>query len=53
VTGRQLQDALWEKKIRVRAQGWTVDRPVRLSAHLHVSPADIDRLIDVVVGLEV
>ena len=26
VTGRVLQDALWEKKIRVRAQGQTVDR---------------------------
>lgn len=40
-TGRELQDALWTKKIRVRAQGG--DRGVRLSAHLYVSPADIDR----------
>jgi len=45
-TGRELQDALWAKKIRVRAQGG--DRGVRLSAHLYVSPADIDRTLDVV-----
>ena len=44
-TGRQLQDALWEKKIRVRSQG---DPGVRLSAHLYVSPADIDRVLEVV-----
>jgi selenocysteine lyase/cysteine desulfurase len=48
-TGRELQDALWEKKIRVRAQG--ADRGVRLSAHLYVSPADIDRVLDVVSAL--
>ena len=52
VTGRALQDALWEKKIRVRAQGQTVDRPVRLSAHLYVSPADIDRVLEVVAALK-
>jgi isopenicillin-N epimerase len=51
VTGRALQDALWEKRIRVRAQGQTVDRPVRLSAHLYVSPADIDRVLEVVAGV--
>ncbi|MDO8835596.1 MAG: aminotransferase class V-fold PLP-dependent enzyme [Vicinamibacterales bacterium] len=51
VTGRALQDALWDKQIRVRAQGQTVDRPVRLSAHLYVSPADIDRVLDVVAAL--
>ena len=50
-TGRQLQDALWARKIRVRAQGQTVDRPVRLSAHLYVSPADIDRVLEVVAAL--
>ena len=44
-TGRQLQDALWEKKIRVRSQG---EAGVRLSAHLYVSPADIDRVLEVV-----
>ncbi len=51
VTGRALQDALWAKKIRVRAQGQTVDRPVRLSAHLYVSPADIDRVLETVAAL--
>jgi selenocysteine lyase/cysteine desulfurase len=44
--GRDLQNALWEKKIRVRAQGG--NRGVRLSAHLYVSPADIDRVVGVV-----
>jgi isopenicillin-N epimerase len=48
-TGRQLQDALWERKIRVRAQGGNVG--VRLSAHLYVSPADIDRVLEVVASL--
>ncbi len=43
--GRDLQDALWERKIRVRAQGGS--RGVRLSAHLYVSPADIDRVVEV------
>jgi len=52
VTGRALQDARWEQKIRVRAQGQTVDRPVRLSAHLYVSPADIDRVLEVVAALK-
>jgi selenocysteine lyase/cysteine desulfurase len=46
MTGRQLQDALWARKIRVRAQG--EPRGVRLSAHLYVSPADIDRVLEVV-----
>jgi selenocysteine lyase/cysteine desulfurase len=44
-TGRELQDALWARKIRVRSQG---DPGVRLSAHLYVSPADIDRVLNVV-----
>lgn len=52
ITGRSLQDALWERKIRVRAQGQTVDRPVRLSAHFYVSPADIDRALEVVASLK-
>lgn len=43
--GRDLQDALWTKKIRVRSQG---EPGVRLSAHLYVSPADIDRVLEVV-----
>ena len=41
VAARDLQNALWEKKIRVRAQG--DDKGVRLSAHVNVAPADIDR----------
>jgi selenocysteine lyase/cysteine desulfurase len=49
MTGRQLQDALWTRKIRVRAQGG--DRGVRLSAHLYVSPADIDHVLEVVSAL--
>ena len=47
-TGREVQDALWAKKIRVRAQGAA---GVRLSAHLYVSPADIDRTLDVIGSL--
>jgi isopenicillin-N epimerase len=47
--GRDLQNALWEKRIRVRAQGGS--RGVRLSAHLYVSPADIDRVVDVTAAM--
>jgi cysteine desulfurase/selenocysteine lyase len=49
-TGRELQDALWTRKIRVRAQGG--DRGVRLSAHLYVNPTDIDHVLDVVASLK-
>ena len=45
-TGRELQDALWARKIRVRAQGG--DRGVRLSSHLYVNPTDIDHVLEVV-----
>lgn len=49
VTGVDLQNALWKRKIRVRAQG---DSPrVRLSAHLYVAPADIDRTLEIVADL--
>ncbi len=48
-TARDLQNALWEKKIRVRAQG--DDKGVRLSAHIYVSPSDIDRVLEVVSAL--
>jgi selenocysteine lyase/cysteine desulfurase len=48
-TARELQNALWEKKIRVRAQG--DDKGVRLSAHIYVSPEDIDRVLEVVSAL--
>jgi selenocysteine lyase/cysteine desulfurase len=46
VTGKALQDALWARKVRVRSQG--DDKGVRLSAHVYVSPADIDTVLDVV-----
>ena len=48
-TGRELQDALWAKRIRVRAQGAA---GVRLSAHLYVNPGDIDRVLGVVERLK-
>lgn len=46
VTARRLQNALWERKIRVRAQG--DDNGVRLSAHVCVAPSDIDRALEAV-----
>ena len=49
LTGKALQDALWSRKVRVRSQG--DDKGVRLSAHLYVSPADIDTVLEVVEGL--
>jgi selenocysteine lyase/cysteine desulfurase len=46
LSARDLQNALWEKKIRVRAQN---DRNgVRFCTHLYVAPGDIDRALDVV-----
>lgn len=45
-SGAELQDALWEEKIRVRAQGQ--DPRVRLSAHLYVGPDDIRRTLEIV-----
>jgi selenocysteine lyase/cysteine desulfurase len=47
--GRDLQNALWEQNIRVRAQGGS--RGVRLSAHVYVSPQDIDRVLDITAGM--
>jgi len=49
-TADELQDALWEARIRVRAQ--RNNRRVRLCAHLYVSPDDIARTLDVVRALE-
>jgi selenocysteine lyase/cysteine desulfurase len=49
MTGKALQDALWSRRVRVRSQG--EDRGVRLSAHVYVSPADIDTVLGVVEGL--
>ena len=45
VKAKALQDALWAKRVRVRAQ--TEGRGVRLSAHLYVSPADVDTVLAV------
>jgi selenocysteine lyase/cysteine desulfurase len=45
VKAKALQDALWTRRIRVRAQNDA--RGVRLSAHLYVSPSDIDAILDV------
>ena len=45
VKAKALQDALWAKRVRVRAQN--EERGVRLSAHLYVSPADIDVVLAV------
>ncbi len=45
VKAKALQDALWARRVRVRAQN--DERGVRLSAHLYVSPADIDTVLDV------
>ena len=42
---KALQDALWARRVRVRAQG--DERGVRLSAHMYVSPADVDAILDV------
>lgn len=46
LSARDLQIALWQEKIRVRAQS---DRSgVRFCTHLYVAPDDIDRVLDVV-----
>jgi selenocysteine lyase/cysteine desulfurase len=49
VKAKALQDALWARRVRVRAQG--DDRGVRLSAHLYLSPADVDRVLEVAATL--
>lgn len=46
---KALQDALWARRVRVRSQG--DDKGVRLSAHLYLSPADIDTVLEVVGSL--
>jgi selenocysteine lyase/cysteine desulfurase len=45
VKAKALQDALWARRVRVRAQN--DERGVRLSAHMYVSPADVDTILDV------
>jgi isopenicillin-N epimerase len=42
---KALQDALWTKRVRVRAQN--DERGVRLSAHMYVGLADVDAVLDV------
>jgi hypothetical protein len=49
VAAKALQDALWAKRVRVRAQN--DDRGVRLSAHLYVDPAAIDTVLEVTQGV--
>ena len=45
VKARTLQEALWERRIRVRPQNDA--RGVRLSAHIYMSPSDVDTVLDV------
>ena len=45
VTARDLQTALWKRRVRVRPQN--DERGVRLSAHIYMSPADVDTVLDV------
>lgn len=45
VKAKALQDALWTRRVRVRAQN--DERGVRLSAHIYVSPADVDVVLGV------
>ncbi len=45
VKARALQDALWGRRVRVRAQN--DERGVRVSTHLYVSPEDVDAILDV------
>ncbi|HSC08755.1 MAG TPA: aminotransferase class V-fold PLP-dependent enzyme [Steroidobacteraceae bacterium] len=45
MNAKALQDALWAKRVRVRAQN--DERGVRMSAHVYVSPADVDVILDV------
>jgi isopenicillin-N epimerase len=49
VKAKALQDALWARRVRVRAQNDA--RGVRLSTHLYVSPADIERILEVTASL--
>ena len=46
VKARALQEALWTRRVRVRPQNDA--RGVRLSAHIYMSPADVDTVLDVV-----
>jgi len=46
VKARALQEALWARRVRVRPQNDS--RGVRLSAHIYMSPADVDTVLEVV-----
>lgn len=48
-SARELQVALWERKIRVRAQNDHLG--VRFCCHLYVDSSDVDRALDVVSAL--
>jgi isopenicillin-N epimerase len=50
IPARAFQEALWRRKLRVRAQG--DDKGVRLSAHLYNSPADIDAVLEVAASVK-
>src|SRR5689334_201484 len=45
VKAKALQEALWVRRVRVRPQSDA--RGVRLSAHMYMSPADVDTVLDV------
>ena len=49
VKARALQEALWTRQVRVRPQNDA--RGVRLSAHLYMSPTDVDTVLDVAAKL--
>ena len=50
VKAKALQEALWARNVRVRPQSDA--RGVRLSAHLYMSPSDVDTVLDVVSRLK-
>ena len=50
VKAKALQDALWARHVRVRPQSDA--RGVRLSAHIYMSPADVDTVLDVASSLK-
>ena len=49
VKAKALQEALWTRRVRVRPQGDA--RGVRLSAHIYMSPADVDTVLEVASSL--
>ena len=49
VKAKALQEALWTRRVRVRPQNDV--RGVRLSAHIYMSPADVDTVLDVASSL--